>query len=232
MSDLAWVALWAAVFVAQHLGIASSSLRPRLVSAVGAKGYLGLYSIASIVVLVLMIRTYANTEPTVLLWPTHEILRWLALVVMPVALWLVIGGLLTRNPTMVGVVLEGSEEVPVHGVLRVTRHPVQSGILLWSLTHLIANGDLPSLVFFGSFALISGWGMLLIDRRRQATLGEGWTAFQTATSLLPFAAILTGRQPFKLSELGWLAPALAAAVFIALWWAHTWIAGVPVGVGW
>ena len=232
MNELAWLVLWAAVFVAQHLGVASSSLRPRLVGAIGEKGYLGLYSITSIVVLVLLIRAYAGMEPTTLLWPTHEILRWLALLVMPVALWLVIGGLLTRNPTMVGVVLEGTEEVPVHGVLRITRHPVQSGILLWSLTHLIANGDLPSLVFFGSFALISGYGMILIDRRRQTTLGDEWTAFQTATSLLPFAAILTGRQSFKAPEIGWLAPTLAVAIFLALWWAHAWIAGVPVGLGW
>ena len=232
MNELAWLVLWAAVFVAQHLGVASSSLRTHLVRAIGERGYLGLYSITSIVVLVLLIRAYASIEPAALLWPTHEILRWLALVVMPVALWLVIGGLLTRNPTMVGVVLEDDAEVPVNGVLRITRHPVQSGILLWSLTHLIANGDLPSLVFFGSFALISGCGMILIDRRRQSTLGDGWTAFQTATSLLPFAAILTGRQPFKPSEIGWLAPTLAAATFIALWWGHTWIAGVPVGLGW
>ena len=232
MNELAWLALWAILFVAQHLGVPSSGLRPRLVGAMGEKGYLGLYSVASIVVIVLLIRAYAATTPGPLLWPTYELLRWVPLVLMPVALWLVIGGLLKPNPTMVGVVLEDGKEVPVHGVLRVTRHPVQCGILLWALGHLVANGDLPSLVFFGSLALTSGFGMVLIDRRRKDALGDSWEAFRNATSLLPFAAILSGRQSMKAAEIGWLAPALAAIAFLALWWGHVWVAGTPVGLGW
>ncbi|MDE0008044.1 MAG: NnrU family protein, partial [Gammaproteobacteria bacterium] len=103
MNELAWLALWAALFVTQHLGVPSSGLRPRLVGAVGEKGYLGLYSVVSIVVLVLLIRAYVAATPTGVLWPTYELLRWVPLVLMPVALWLVIGGLLQANPTMVGV---------------------------------------------------------------------------------------------------------------------------------
>ena len=232
MNELAWLALWAALFVAQHLGVPSSGLRPRLVGAIGEKGYLGLYSVVSIVVLVLLIRAYLAAPPAGHLWPTYELLRWVPLVLMPVALWLVIGGLLKPNPTMVGVVLEDAKEVPVHGVLRITRHPVQCGILLWSLSHLVPNGDVPALLFFGSFAVVSGWGMALIDRRRKDALGENWAAFRNATSLLPFGAILSGRQSLKAAEIGWLAPALAAGVFVALWWGHVWIAGTPVGVGW
>lgn len=117
-------------------------------------------------------------------------------------------------------------------MLRITRHPVQCGILLWSLSHLVPNGDLSSLLFFGSFALVSGWGMVLIDRRRKDALGESWAAFQSATSQLPFGAILSRRQSLKAGEIGWLAPALATVTFVALWWGHVWIAGTPVGVGW
>ena len=232
MSELAWLALWAALFVAQHLGVTSSGLRARLVGAVGEKAYLGLYSVVSIGVLVLLIRAYNATAPSVLLWPTHELLRWIPLLLMPLALLLVIGGVLARNPSTVGMVLDDGEEVPVTGVMRITRHPVQGGILIWSLSHMLANGDLPSLLFFGAFALVSGCGMRLIDKRKQGVFGESWSAFREATSSVPFAAIVAGRQSLALSEIGWLTPVLAAAVFIALWWGHVWISGVPVGLGW
>ncbi len=232
MTELTWLVLWAALFVAQHLGVTSTGLRDRLVGAIGEKPYLGVYSVVSIVVLVLLVRAYNSATPSVLLWPTVEWLRWVPLLLMPVALLLVIGGVLTRNPSTVGVVLDDGEEVPVTGVMRITRHPVQSGILIWALGHLIANGDLPSLLFFGAFALVSGWGMALIDRRKQGTFGARWDAFREATSVVPFAAIVQGRQSLRLSEVGWLAPVVAAAAFVALWWGHVWVSGVPVGVGW
>ncbi len=232
MNDLSWLILLAALFVAQHLGITSTSLRHRMVGAMGEKAYLGAYSVVSILLLVLLVRAYNAAVPTALLWPTVELLRLVPLVLMPLALLLVVGGLVIRNPTVVGVVLESGEEVPVTGVMRITRHPVQCGILIWSVGHLLANGDLPSLVFFGTFAVISGYGMVLIDKRKRQAFGAGWPAFRDATSLVPFAAIFSGRQSLKLAEIGWLAPVLTAVIFVAAWWGHIWIAGVPVGLGW
>lgn len=232
MTELSWLALWAALFVAQHLGVTSTGLRDRLVGAMGERPYIGIYSVVSIVVLVLLVRAYNAAAPSVLLWPTVEWLRWVPLLLMPIALLLVIGGVLTRNPSTVGVVLDDGEEVPVTGVMRITRHPVQSGILIWALGHLLANGDLPSLLFFGAFAVVSGWGMALIDRRKQGTFGARWGAFREATSVVPFGAIVRGRQSLRLADVGWLVPVVAAAAFVALWWGHVWVSGVPVGVGW
>ena len=232
MNEISWLALLSALFVAQHLGVTSSGLRDWLVRAIGERAYVGVYSVVSIVVFVLLVRAYNAAVPTSLLWPTNDVLRLVPLVLMPLALLLVIGGLLTRNPTSLGVVLEDGAEVPVAGVMRITRHPVQCGILIWSLSHLLANGDWPSLLFFGSLALTSGYGMLLIDKRKQVTFGAGWSAFRDATSLLPFAAILAGRQSLKLAEIGWPTPLLTAVVFLALWWGHVWVSGVPVGLGW
>ena len=232
MNEISWLTLLSVLFVAQHLGVTSSGLRGRLVAAMGERAYVAVYSVVSIVVLVLLVRAYNATVPASLLWPTVDALRMLALLLMPLALLLVIGGVLTRNPTSLGVVLEDGAEVPVAGVMRITRHPVQCGILIWSLGHLLANGDLPSLLFFGSFALISGYGMVLIDRRKQRVFGTGWEAFSGATSLVPFAAIIRGRQSLKLGEIGWLAPLVTVVVYLALWWGHVWVSGVRVGLGW
>ncbi len=232
MSELSWLALWAALFVAQHLGVTSTGLRDRLVAAMGEKAYVAVYSLVSVLVFVLLVSAYNSATPTVLLWPTVDLLRLVPVVLMPLALLLVIGGFMTRNPTSLGVVLEEGAEVPVAGVMRITRHPVQCGILIWSASHLLANGDLPSLLFFGCIGVVSGYGMVLIDRRKQQVFGAGWSAFRDATSLLPFAAIAGGRQSLRLADIGWAAPLLAAAVFLVLWWGHVWVSGVPVGMGW
>ena len=232
MNELTWLAVLAALFVVQHLGVTSTGMRDRLVGAMGEKAYVATYAVVSIVLLVLLVRAYNATPPAPLLWPTGELLRLVPLVLMPLALLLVIGGVMTKNPTTVGVVLDSGSEVPVAGVLKITRHPVQCGILIWSVSHLLANGDPPSLIFFGAFGLISGFGMVLIDRRKHEVFGEGWAAFRDATSLLPFAAIVSGRQRWKLADIGWVAPLLAAVVFVALWWGHVWVSGVPVGLGW
>ena len=232
MGDVSWLALLAVLFVGQHLGVTSTGLRDRLVGAMGEKAYVGIYAVVSIVLLVLLIRAYNATAPAMLFWPTGDLLRLLPLVFMPLALLLVIGGFMTRNPTTLGVVLDSGSEVPVTGVMMITRHPVQGGILIWALSHLLSNGDLPSLLFFGAFGLISGFGMVLIDRRKQEVFGEAWAAFRDATSLLPFAAVASGRQSLRIADIGWPAPLLAAIVFVALWWGHVWVSGVPVGLGW
>lgn len=232
MNELFWLALFAVLFVGQHLGVTSSGLRDRLVRGVGEKAYVAVYSVVSILLLVLLIRAYNAAVPSDMLWQSGGLLRLVPLLLMPLALLLVVGGILTPNPSLVGVVLEGGTEVPVAGVMRITRHPVQCGILIWSVSHLLVNGDLPSLVFFGAFALISGYGMVLIDQRKQRVFGESWSAFREATSILPFVAIAQGRQSLRLSEVGWLAPVLAAVIFVALWWGHVWVSGMPVGLVW
>ena len=93
MSELAWLILWAALFVAQHLGVTSTGLRGRLVGAMGEKAYVGAYSVLSILLLVLLIRAYNAATPGMLLWPTFEFLRWLPVLLMPLALLLVVGGM-------------------------------------------------------------------------------------------------------------------------------------------
>ena len=232
MSDLGYLSLMAVLFVLQHLGVTSSGLRKGLVGMIGEKAYIGVYSLVSILLLVLLVRAYNATVPTELFWPTFDWLRVIPLVVMPFALFLIIGGIVIRNPTTVGVVLDEAEEVPVTGVMRVSRHPVQSAILLWALSHLLVNGDAASLLFFGSIGLVSGYGMLLIDRRKREVFGPRWESFRNATSVVPFAAILSGRQSFKISEIGWLTPLLTLIAFVGLWWGHYWVSGVPVGLVW
>ena len=40
-----------------------------------------------------------------------------------------------------------------------------SGVMLWSLVHLLANGDLASIALFGSFGLYSIVDIIAVNRR-------------------------------------------------------------------
>jgi len=50
-------------------------------------------------------------------------------------------------------------------IKRVVRHPQLTGMLVWSVSHLLSNGDSRSLILFGGLGLWVLIEMLLINRR-------------------------------------------------------------------
>jgi len=84
---------------------------------------------------------------------------------------------------------------------------------LWSLVHLISNGDLASLVFFGSFLILAVRGPASIDRKRKKIFGEDWDQFAAVTSNVPFWAIAQGRNSLMIGELGWWRIILVVVVY-------------------
>lgn len=222
MDPIAHLALAALVFLAAHF-MASTPVRGSLVEAVGEKLYLGAYSLVSFVTIGWMAWAYLRA-PFLPLWQVPGVKLW-PLVVMPFALLLVVSGVMTRNPSAVGqaAVLRAGE--PARGILRVTRHPVMWGIALWAGVHLVARGDVASLVFFGSFLILALAGTALIDARKADALGEDWARFSAVTSNVPFTAIVEGRNRFAPAEIGAgrvLAALAAYGIVLAL---HPWLFG-------
>ena len=84
--------------------------------------------------------------------------------------------------------------------------------------HVLARGDLASLVFFGGFVALAGLGTVLIDARKARSLGADWQGFAAVTSNVPFGAIAGRRNRFVFGEIGWkrLGAALAAYVVLLL----------------
>jgi len=122
----------------------------------------------------------------------------------------------------------GRADDPAPGILRVTRHPVMWAIGLWAISHVIANGDLRSLVFFGAFAALSLGGTVLIDRKKRLALGSNWSRLAEVTSNLPFAALVTGRTRLRWRDISLLRIAAGLLLYVVLYRAHSIIAGVPV----
>lgn len=222
MNPMTRLILAAAVFLATHY-VSSTPLRARLVRLLGTNGYLVLYSAVAFAALGGMVWAYYRA-PYVGLWHIPA-LRYAPLVIMPVALFLVVCGVLTRNPTVVGAEKLIRASDPVRGVLRITRHPVMWGITLWAGSHIAARGDAVALIFFGSFLMLAVTGTILIDRRKRAQLGADWERFARASSNVPFAAILAGKTRFSASEIGWVRPAIALALYGALVWLHASLFG-------
>jgi uncharacterized membrane protein len=221
--------LAAAFLLASHYGISSTPLRPWLIARIGERPYLALYSLVAFGALAWLILAYRGA-PYIEVWPLTTWAAWLPLIVMPFALLLVVCGLSTLNPTAVGAPDTLDQSEPVRGILRITRHPFMWGVTLWALAHLVPNGTAAAVVLFGTLAVLALLGTLMIDQKFATRRGAQWQRFAAASSNLPFAAILAGRQHLVLAEIGWLRIGVALALYVALLAIHPWLFGVsPFG---
>jgi uncharacterized membrane protein len=222
MDSMAMLALAAAVFLAAHY-VSSTPLRGGLIGMLGEKAYLGLYSLVSLAAVALMIWAYVKA-PYERLWIGDEFKVWV-IVLMPVSLVSIVAGGMTRNP---GAVRQESVLASMgepRGILRITRHPIMWGIALWAAVHLIARGDTASVIFFGSILLLAVSGTLLIDVRKNRTLGPDWQRFASVTSNFPFAAIFQGRNQFRFDEIGWKKVLIGLAAYVVLLLMHPFLFG-------
>jgi len=227
-----WIA--AAFFLAIHLFVAGSSLRGKIVGAIGEKAWLATFSIVSLVGIGWLAWSYnqAVLGPNHLYWATPLwALHLSPLVILLAALFVVIG-VTTPNPTAVGAEALAEKPETVKGMLRITRHPFLWGVALWALWHLLINGDQASIIFFGTFALLAILGTFSIDKKKRLKLGAAWTGFASRTSNLPFAAIFAGRNQLKIGELGWWRIFLTLIIFAAAFYGHLWAFGVSPVPGW
>jgi uncharacterized membrane protein len=145
---------------------------------------------------------------------------------MPFSFILLACGLFSRNPTAVGQAKAMASAEPARGIIRVTRHPMMWGFILWAVAHILARGELKATVFFGAFLLLAALGALLIDRRKEQTLGEDWKRFAAVTSYFPFVAIAAGRNRLDWREIGWRNPAIGLALYAAFFWLHPMLFGL------
>lgn len=109
------------------------------------------------------------------------------------------------------------------GIIRVSRHPQAVGQVLWCATHLLWIGTSFMLVACAGLIghhLFAVWNG---DRRLRNRFGPAFEELRASTSVLPFLAVLQGRQTLVVAE--FLRPSqLGIAIAIGLfWWAHRWI---------
>jgi len=81
------------------------------------------------------------------LWDTPTFFRYIAVVLIPISFILMVAA------------------YPPNNIKRYVPHPMLTGVIIWGVTHMLVNGDVVSLVFFGSFVAYSVVAIKLSNRR-------------------------------------------------------------------
>ena len=151
------VVLWAAIhFVPSVL----PGVRSNLVSALGEKPYRGVFALVVLIALVMIVGGWRASTPTALYAPPS----WgpdFAFLLMFVA-----------------IVLFGAAHAKTN-IKRFIRHPQLTGVLFWSIAHIVSNGDSRSLILFAGLGLWSGIEMSLINRREGAWVKPERASFRS-----------------------------------------------------
>ena len=120
------------LFVLIHLVPSVPPLRQRLVARLGELPWRGLFSLVAVAGLFLVGKGYGSS-PHVPLWEPPAWAPEAAVHVMPLAF-----------------VLLAAAYTPGH-IRTWLRHPMLIAVVIWAILHLLANGDLASLILFGGF---------------------------------------------------------------------------------
>ena len=207
------IVVFSTLFVVTHLGMSHGAIRENLVAKLGQWPFRGLYSVISFLTLgPAAVLWWQNRHLGPVLWELNPwVERGIVLVLMLVAIELIV--LMLANPSPAGM-LPGNHEP--HGILRVTRHPMNMGLALFGLAHLAANGAAGDLAFFGSLFIVGIVGPFHMDARLKKQHGEGFVEFCRQTSVIPFVAIIRKRTTFRADEISFPLFLIGVIVFVVL----------------
>lgn len=183
------VAIAMLVFIASHVVIARTGLKPWLTEKLGRRGYLVAYSLLSLALLGWVIAALL-AAPRVAVWPAPE-WGWAFAAVVSLLGFVLMGvGAATPNPLSVAFRSEGFDpERP--GAIGWVRQPLLLGLTLWAVAHVPANGDWPSLALFGVSGLFGLLGMFRVGQRKRQQLGpERWASMTAAPGHLDARALV------------------------------------------
>jgi uncharacterized membrane protein len=137
---LAIMILGLAIFVAGHGFVTRRGARALLIARIGEGPYKALFSVVSVIAIVLIGYGFARyrAEGYIDVWHPPAWTRHVTVLLV----W----------PAVVCVV---AAYIPGH-IKRALKHPMLVGVKLWAAAHLISNGDLGSIILFGS---ILGWAV-------------------------------------------------------------------------
>jgi uncharacterized membrane protein len=128
------------LFLGAHVLTTQRELRARVIASTGEGGYKVGYSLVSAAGLALIVWGFARYRATGMInvWDPPVVLRHIAVVLMLPAVILVVASYIRGR------------------IYTTLKHPMLAGVKLWAAAHLLANGDLGSIILFGSFL---GWAV-------------------------------------------------------------------------
>jgi uncharacterized membrane protein len=97
-------------------------------------------------------------------------------------------------------------------IKRALKHPLLAAVKIWALAHLIANGDLGSILLFGTILAWAVMARISVKRRRDEVRDHAGPLVEPSRPWNDALAIVLG----------------LAAWFAFARWLHPWLIGVPV----
>ena len=213
------------LFAVIHSG--GAALRTQAEKRIGARAWRLLFAAASIPAAVVVIGYFlAHRYDGLRLWNLQGTPGIIPVIWLLTAISFLFLYPATYNLLEIPAVLKPQVRMYATGVIRISRHPQAIGQVLWCFSHALWIGS--------SFMLVTRIGLIghhLFaiwhgDRRLRQRFGTAFDELLANTSVLPFVAVLDGRQHLIWSEFlrpAQLGIAIAVGVF---WWAHRWI---PIG---
>jgi uncharacterized membrane protein len=129
-----------ALFLGIHTLPAQRQLRARIIASLGEGNYRIGYALVSLAGVVLIAWGFAHYRATgwIDVWDPPKALKHITVALMLPAVILVVAAFIRGH------------------IYTAVNHPMLAGVKLWAAAHLLANGDLGSIILFGSFL---GWAV-------------------------------------------------------------------------
>lgn len=188
---MAMMLLGLAIFFVVHLIPAYPGLKERSVSAVGESGYKGAFSLVSLVGFVLVVWGFgiARENPIDVWYPASWLRHVTMLLMLPVF------------PLLVMSLLPGQAKKKI-------AHPMLMAVKTWAFAHLLSNGDLASMLLFGSFLIYGVIGLISAKKRQRS----GQLTVSVGPARNDIIALVVG-----------------VGVYVAfVLWGHWYLIGVPL----
>jgi uncharacterized membrane protein len=190
---LAIMIIGLAVFLGSHTLVTLRPQRAALIARIGERPYKGLFALVSLVGILLIGYGFGlyRAEGYIDIWMPPRWTRHVTELLM----W----------PAIIAIV---AAYIPGE-IKRVLKHPMLVGVKLWAVAHLLSNGDLGSIILFGSILAWAVYDRISLKRRADAPA--------------PAVAESGGyRNDFIVVVVGTL------VYFVLGFWFHPWVIGVPV----
>jgi uncharacterized membrane protein len=142
-----------ALFLGAHTLTTQRALRARCIAGIGEGGYKLGYALVSFAGLALTVWGFAHYRATGMIdvWYPPKAFKHITVALMLPAVIMVVASYIRGR------------------IYTVLKHPMLAGVKLWAAAHLLANGDLGSIILFGSFL---GWAVFdRISLKRRADPG-------------------------------------------------------------
>ena len=151
-----------ALFLANHMFVGMRSARAAVIGRLGKPVYHTLFGIVSLIAVAVIAWGYAQyqADEWVQVWLPPPYLRHVTVGLMLIACVLLVASI-------------GTSHIGAR-----TRFPLTAAVKVWAFAHLLANGDLGSMIMFGALLVWAIWASIDARRRKDAAVRPtpvGWS---------------------------------------------------------